>query len=134
VPGKRLIDKDVYVLTSSRTFSAAEDFTYGLKNLKRVTVIGETTGGGAHPVGLRRLTDHFAMVVPVGRSISPVTHGDWEGVGVEPDVAIPAAQALARAHLTALQKRLPATTEPPLRTEITTAIQRLSAELDAHNP
>jgi hypothetical protein len=134
VPGRRLIDKDVYILTSSRTFSAAEDFTYGLKNLKRATVIGEVTGGGAHPVGPRRLTDHFVATVPIGRSISPVTHGDWEGVGVEPDVAVPAALALTRAHLAALQKALAATPESPLRTEITAAIARLSSELDAHKP
>ena len=51
VPGKRFADKDVYVLTSDRTFSAAEDFTYGVKNLKRPTIVGEVTGAGVHPVG-----------------------------------------------------------------------------------
>src|SRR5690349_17765632 len=40
VPGKHFADadKNVYVLTSDRTFSAAEDFTYGVKNLKRATI------------------------------------------------------------------------------------------------
>ena len=128
VPGRKFIGKDVYILTAARTFSAAEDFTYGLKNLKRATIVGEVTRGGAHPVGLRRLADHFALVVPVGRSLSPITHTDWEGTGVEPDVAAPAAQALARAHLTALQKRQ-ANTDPALRTEITAAIARLTTEL-----
>jgi len=129
VPGQRLVGKDVYLLTSSRTFSAAEDFTYGLKNLKRVTVVGEVTGGGAHPVGPRRLNDHFVVVVPMGRSISSITHTDWEGVGVEPDVKIPAAQALARAHLMALEKRLPAVVEPPIKAEVSAAIERLKNEL-----
>jgi len=128
VPGRKFIGKDVYILTAARTFSAAEDFTYGLKNLKRATIVGEVTRGGAHPVGLRRLADHFALVVPVGRSLSPITHTDWEGTGVEPDVAAPAAQALARAHLTALQKRQ-ANADPALRTEITAAIARLTTEL-----
>ena len=59
VPGKRYAGKDVYVLTSKRTFSAAEEFTYNLKNLKRATIIGETTGGGAHPGGPRRINEHF---------------------------------------------------------------------------
>jgi C-terminal processing protease CtpA/Prc len=129
VPGKRLVDKDVYVLTSSRTFSAAEDFTYGLKNQKRATIVGEVTGGGAHPVGPRRLNDHFVLIVPMGRSISSITRTDWEGVGVEPDIQVPAAQALATAHLMAVEKRLPVVTEPPMKAEITAAIERLKKEL-----
>jgi retinol-binding protein 3 len=128
VPGRKFIGKDLYILTSNRTFSAAEDFTYGLKNLKRAVIVGEVTGGGAHPVGMRRLSDHFALAVPVGRSLSPITHTDWEGTGVEPDIAAPAAQALARAHLTALQKRQP-NAEPSLRSEVAAAINRLTAEL-----
>jgi retinol-binding protein 3 len=94
VPGKKFIGKPVFVLTSKRTFSAAEDLCYALKNLQRATLIGETTGGGAHPVEFKRIDDHFAMVVPTGRSISPITKSDWEGTGVEPDVKVAAAQAL----------------------------------------
>jgi len=131
VPGRRFAGKDVYVLTSSRTFSAAEDFTYGVKNLKRATIVGEVTGGGAHPVGPRRLTDHFVVAVPMGRSISVITHTDWEGVGVEPDVKVSAAQALGTAHLMALEKLLPNVTEPPMKAEIAAAIDRLKKELSA---
>ncbi len=130
VAGSRFVDKDVYILTSSRTFSAAEDFTYGVKNQKRATVVGEVTGGGAHPVGPRRLNDHFVIGVPMGRSISSITHTDWEGTGVEPDVKVAAAQALATAHLMALEKRLPTTTEPPMKAEIAAAIDRLKKELE----
>jgi hypothetical protein len=104
VPGKRFVGKDVYVLTSGRTFSAAEEFTYNLKNLKRATIVGETTGGGAHPGGVRRLDDHFAMFVPSGRAISPITKTNWEGTGVAPDVAVAADLALKAAHLAALEK------------------------------
>ena len=71
IAGKRYLNKDVYVLTSNRTFSGAEEFTYNLKNLKRATIIGETTGGGAHPGGGFRITEHFGMFVPTGRAISP---------------------------------------------------------------
>jgi len=94
VPGKRLAGKPVFVLTSKRTFSAAEDFAYNIKNLKRGTIIGETTGGGAHPVSGHRIDDHFMVVVPSARSVSPISKTNWEGTGVEPDIQVPADQAL----------------------------------------
>lgn len=56
---KKFGDKDIYVLTSNRTFSGAEEFSYNLKNLKRATIIGETTAGAANPGGMFRLTEHF---------------------------------------------------------------------------
>ena len=86
--------KPVFILTSARTFSAAEEFTYDLKNLKRATIVGETTGGGAHPGGLRRLTDHFGIWLPTGRAINPITKTNWEGTGIEPDIKTPALNAL----------------------------------------
>jgi C-terminal processing protease CtpA/Prc len=94
VPGKRFAGKPVFVLTSTRTFSGAEEFTYNLKNLKRATIIGETTGGGAHPVSGHRIDDHFMIGVPGGRPINPISKKDWEGTGVEPDVKVSADQAL----------------------------------------
>lgn len=98
VPGTRLgPDVPVFVLTSSRTFSGAEEFSYNLKNLKRATLIGETTGGGAHPVEGARLNDRFMMGVPFMRASNPITHTNWEGTGVEPDIKTPAADALDRA-------------------------------------
>jgi hypothetical protein len=97
VPGKKLATQPVFVLTSHDTFSGAEDFTYGLKNLKRATIVGETTGGGAHPIEGARLDDHFMLDVPFARSISPITKTDWEVTGVEPDVKVPADQALETA-------------------------------------
>jgi retinol-binding protein 3 len=97
VPGRKFIGKPVYILTSKMTFSAAEDLSYALKNLKRATLIGETTGGGAHPIEPRRIDDHFSIIVPSARSISPITKTDWEGTGVEPDVKVPAAEALTEA-------------------------------------
>lgn len=108
VPGNRYEGKPVYVLTSERTFSAAEEFAYNLKALKRATIVGETTGGGAHPGGGRRLGDHFRMFVPTGRSINPVTKTNWEGTGVSPDVAVKADLALKTAHLAALKSVIPA--------------------------
>lgn len=105
IPGLRYGQKkDVYILTSKDTFSAAEDFTYALKNLKRVTVVGETTGGGANPGDDKRLLPHFAVFVPVGRSISPVTKSNWEGVGVTPDVSVCADDALRTSQVAILKK------------------------------
>jgi C-terminal processing protease CtpA/Prc len=104
VPGKRYTGKDVYVLTSKRTFSAAEECTYNLKNLKRATIVGETTGGGAHPGGPQRINDHFFVWVPTGRAINPISKTNWEGTGVKPDVEVPAELALKTAHVAALQK------------------------------
>jgi len=108
VPGRRFGgEKPVYVLTSSRTFSGAEEFTYNLKNLKRATIIGETTGGGAHPVSGNRIDEHFMIGVPFARAINPITHTNWEGVGVEPDVKVPAADALATAQKMIREKSRP---------------------------
>jgi retinol-binding protein 3 len=104
VPGKKLTGKDLYVLTSTRTFSGAEEFAYNIQSQKRGTIVGETTGGGAHPTRGFRVSDHFGVGVPFARSINPVTKTNWEGTGVKPDVAVPADQALATAHLMALKK------------------------------
>ena len=104
VPGKRFgATKPVYVLTSKRTFSAAEEFSYNLKNLKRATIVGVTTGGGAHPGGTMRINDHFAVWVPGGRAISPITKTNWEGTGVLPDIAVAADGALDGAQILALK-------------------------------
>jgi hypothetical protein len=105
VPGKLLGDKPpAYVLTSKQTFSGAEEFSYNLKNLKRATIIGETTGGGAHPVSGHRIDDHFMIGVPFARAINPISKTNWEGTGVEPDVKVPAADALATAQKLAAEK------------------------------
>jgi C-terminal processing protease CtpA/Prc len=100
VPGKRFGGtKPVYVLTSARTFSGAEEFAYNLKNLKRATIVGETTGGGAHPGELRKVGTYFRMFVATGRAISPITKTNWEGTGVAPDVPVKADDALRIAQL-----------------------------------
>ena len=104
VPGKRLDDKPAFVLTSKETFSGAEEFTYNLKNLKRATIVGETTGGGAHPVSGHRIDEHFMIGVPFARAINPISKTNWEGTGVEPDVKVSAAEALAAAQKLALEK------------------------------
>jgi hypothetical protein len=95
VAGNLLMDKPVYVLTSSRTYSAAEQFSYDLKMLKRATLVGETTGGASHEGVLHNLDNHFAIGIPEHRPINPYSNKDWAVSGVEPDIKAGAADALA---------------------------------------
>lgn len=98
VPGRRFgSTKPLYILTSGRTFSAAEAFAYNLQALGRAVVVGEVTGGGAHPFEYRRIHPHFAVDLPEGKSINPITGTNWQDVGVQPDVAVPADEALEKA-------------------------------------
>ena len=94
VPGERYLDRPVYVLTGPVTFSGAEDLAYNLKVRGRAMLVGERTRGGAHPTGYYPLTEHITITVPYARSINPVTSGDWEGVGVTPDLAVAVDKAL----------------------------------------
>ena len=106
VPGSRMPDTDVYIVTSNRTFSAAEEFTYNLKNMERATIIGETTGGGAHPVDIHIMNDNFTIRIPFGRAVNPITETNWEGTGIEPHISVPADIALDKAITMALEKLL----------------------------
>jgi hypothetical protein len=104
--GKRYGDKKpVIILAGPGTMSAGEDFAYTMQALKRATVIGERTWGGAHPARPYRLGEHFFAVIPGRRSISPITHTNWEGVGVIPDIAATPDNALTVAT-DLLQRRL----------------------------
>jgi C-terminal processing protease CtpA/Prc len=104
LPGERLAKQPVYVLTAKRTFSGAEEFAFDLKMLKRATIVGETTGGGAHPVSGHTVGDYFEIGVPFAKSLDPVKKTNWEGTGVEPDVKVPAADALTTATKLATDK------------------------------
>jgi peptidase S41-like protein len=108
IPGNKLGDKPVYVLTSSATYSGAEQFSYDLKMLKRATLVGETTGGGAHSGVWHRIDDHFGMGIPETKAINPFSKTDWAEIGVEPDVKVKAADGLVTAEKLAqgkLQKK-----------------------------
>jgi hypothetical protein len=98
VPGRRFgSSKPLYILTSRKTFSAAEAVAYDLQALKRAVIVGEVTGGGAHPFEYRRVHPHFAVGLPESRSVNPITNSNWQDVGVRPDVPVPAEQALEKA-------------------------------------
>lgn len=130
VPGKRLgPNKPVYVLTSERTFSAAEEFSYNLKNLKRATLIGATTGGGANPGDDFKLHQHLAVFIPTGRAISPITGTNWEGKGVVPDIAVPPEQALLTAHIHAVQGVMASTSEVWRKPSLERLLKELQGKL-----
>ena len=97
VPGKKLVDVPIFLLTSSRTFSCAEEFSYDLQNLQRARLFGETTGGGAHPGSTHDIAGKLIVFIPDGRALNPITGTNWEKVGVKPHVAVPASQALEKA-------------------------------------
>jgi hypothetical protein len=90
----------VYVLTSAATFSGGEELAYDVQALKLGKIVGEVTGGGANPTGPVPLPDGLIAAIPFGRSENPVTKTNWEGRGVQPDIPVPAADALK----TALQR------------------------------
>jgi retinol-binding protein 3 len=128
VPGNRLANVPVYVLTSKRTFSAAEEFTYDLQNLKRATIVGETTGGGAHPGGWFPLTDGFVAFVSTGKAVNPVTKTNWEGIGVKPDIEVPQAEALRVAHAEALKAIAAKETDPEQKTSLAWSAETVESE------
>jgi len=123
VPGPRMSHVDLYVLTSSYTYSGAEEFSYNLKNMKRGTIIGETTGGGAHPTDMRIFENlNVAMWLPYGRAVNPISGTNWEGTGVTPDIQVPQEKALDVAHLKALEKLVGKTEDPDRKAQFKWAI------------
>ena len=123
--------RPVYVLTSDQTFSAAEEFAYDVQTQRRGEVVGDTTGGGAHPGGMRRVTDQFGVWVPAGRAVNPVTGKNWEGTGVLPDVPVAAKDALKTAHLRALKRILAGEKDPERRESLERVIEELGVSRES---
>ncbi|MHA2035023.1 MAG: S41 family peptidase [Promethearchaeota archaeon] len=115
IPGKRFPHKPVYILTSSRTASGAEELAYVLKMLKRATIIGETTRGAAHPVELFSILDKFVIWLPIGRPLNPISRDNWEGKGVSPDIDIVQEKALEKAHILALNELIKSESDEELK-------------------
>ena len=105
LPGRRLDRQPMYILTSAHTFSGAEGFAYRFQVLKRATIVGETTRGGANAGGVLQIPPVFAVWMPMGRPVDRDTGTNWEGTGVVPDLKTNAGDALAAALLDALGKQ-----------------------------
>jgi len=130
VPGPKPVNADLYILTSKSTFSGAEEFTYNMKNLKRATIIGETTGGGAHPTRGMIVQTDYILRVPYARAINPISKTNWEGTGVTPDIAVPADQALDKAYSMALEKLAAKAAGPEQKAEHEWVLAGLKAKAD----
>jgi retinol-binding protein 3 len=127
VPGQKFGGKKpVYVLTSDYTFSGGEEFAYNLKNLQRATIIGETTGGGAHPVRPFKASRRFGIGVPFARAINPITRTNWEGAGVTPDIAMPADQAFDHAYKLALEALIEKAGDPRQKMQLENLLKEKS--------
>jgi len=122
-PNPRL-DVPVYILISGRTGSAGEAFPYTLQGARRATIVGEASGGAANPGGMVRVGGGFAVFISQGSPKNPNTGGNWEGTGVQPDVAVPWDQALTRAHAMALEGIV---ARDPGRTDAAWALEALSS-------
>lgn len=128
VPGLRYAEeKPVYVLTSHNTFSGAEEFAYDLQSLKRATIIGEQTKGGAHPVRLFKINPHLAIAIPYAESINPITGTNWEDKGVIPDINVSAKQAFDTAYKKGLQYNLQHTNDQQLKGIIQATLNKKGA-------
>jgi len=123
VPGPRYTGKPVYVLTSPRTGSAAEEFAYDIQTHRLGTLVGGVTAGGANPGGMFRLDDHFAAFIATGRAINPVTGTNWEGVGVKPDSLTAPGEALRAAHQMALRTLIDGAADDATRDALQRALE-----------
>jgi len=122
-------DRPVIILTSSETFSAAEDFTYGMKANKRAIVVGETTRGGANPGGIKRVSSNFSIWISSGKAINPITGSNWEGTGITPDHLTSAENARIEAEKRLLELVIARTDDPQAKHDRQQALEALEAEL-----
>jgi hypothetical protein len=130
VPGDRMPDTPLYILTSGNTGSAAEQFAYTLQQLERAVVVGDTTAGAAHTTHLHEFPElGIEMHIPDGTTLSPVTGADWEGRGVIPDISVPSEAALEEAHAMVLDELLAAETDDARRFRL----EWVKAEVDARS-
>ncbi len=130
ISGKDLYDKDLYILTSDFTFSAGEDFAYTMKHLSRAVIIGEKTRGGAHEGDYVTVLEKFVMFLPMGNTVNPITKSNWEGTGVEPDIAVPQQYALDRAQLIILEKLIENETDELNKKIYTFALREIKGRLN----
>lgn len=114
VPGDRYGgDKPIYVLIGPATFSGGEGFSYDLQQYGRGVLLGEPTSGAANFHFPMRVADHLLSAIPTGYPVQAVSNENWEGVGVQPDIALPAEQAFDEAYRLALRHVVSLGAEPP---------------------
>ncbi|MEM8891696.1 MAG: S41 family peptidase [Bacteroidota bacterium] len=130
INGERMPEVPLFVLTSDRTFSAAEEFSYNMQTQKRATLVGQTTGGGANPGQMVRLNKELGVFIPTGRAINPITKTNWEGVGVIPEVKVSPEETLDKAH--ELAKEAAQDFRSKRNAEFKLALQKLFKSLNSY--
>jgi len=133
LPAGRIRNKPIFLVVDRRTASAAEYIAYHLQQTRLATIIGERTAGAANTATSFPIPPSFVLTVSTGRPVHPVTQSNWEGTGVEPDLAAPPAEAVQRAHRAALQ-RLVSSTGPGRRYALDWAMAGVDAQLEPHFP
>jgi hypothetical protein len=129
-PDTRYDERPIYLLTSARTASAAEWLAYNLQSVGRAKIVGEVTAGAAHPIRFVRLNDMFDAAIPIGRVRSRITKTDFEGVGVQPDIAVPVDRAFSTAYRELLGRLLAQTSDPVMKAEIERAVADAKPDRD----
>lgn len=133
IDGKRMLDVPVYILTSSYTFSAAEEFCFDLKYQNHAVIIGETTGGGANPNSFFPINKNIVLSSAIGQSINPVSKTNWEGTGVTPDIASDKSEALNLAKIEALSKIAEKKDDPKVKARYGWMIENIKFDLNPVN-
>jgi hypothetical protein len=108
----KLTKMPLYILTNNRTFSAAEEFCYDLQSIKRATIIGERTGGGAHGTFSQDIGSGFVLSIPYSTAVNPITKTSWEKIGVKPEIEVPSDKALEAAEIKIFDNLISGTTSP----------------------
>ena len=127
----------VYILTSRSTFSGGEELAYDLKAQGRAILVGETTGGGANAGANVLLGQGYVAFIPTMRSINPITGTNWEHTGVEPEIAVPARDAMRASYIHALSARIPLATQDDERAyfeDLLAKAKRGEGELPPQDP
>ncbi|NPD85450.1 S41 family peptidase [Lentimicrobium sp. L6] len=124
VPGKRMPEVDLYVLTNKRTFSAAEGLAFSLQKLERAIIVGETTKGGGHPVDILIVKGDVLTQFPICKSNEP----NWESVGIKPDIEVASSEALTAAYKIAVEKILEKTLDAQHKVELEKILEKLKKE------
>lgn len=130
LPGTRMVDQDVYLLVSGVTHSAAEALAFDMQVMKRATLVGEPTRGGAHLTSIVPLGDNWFLRLPEGRAVNPITNSNWERTGVMPDIDVPPRQALMTAHHHALQRLLDQAVDPQDQLFLLWELETLEAQMN----
>jgi len=128
VAGPLYLDKPVYVLTGPHTFSGGEGFAYAMQVMHRATIVGGVTGGGANPTREIALDEHFSAAIPFGRALNPVTHDNWEGTGVKPDIVSAPGDALKFAYVALLKQKAAHTGDVEQRQSVEHAIDAAQSD------